>query len=41
MGYDGGRRENWGLLMQFSQKGCNYLGQGGDVKHEEFHCSSF
>jgi hypothetical protein len=25
--------------MQISQGGCNYLGQGGDVKRAEFHCS--
>jgi hypothetical protein len=36
---DGGRRENWGILRQFSQKDCTYLGQGGDVKMVEFHCS--
>jgi hypothetical protein len=36
---DGGRRANWGILRKLSQKGCNYLGQGGDVKHEKFHCS--
>jgi hypothetical protein len=34
----GGRRANWGMLRQFSQKGCNYLGQGGDVKWADFHC---
>jgi hypothetical protein len=30
--YDGGKREKWGILMQFSQDGWNYLGKGGDVK---------
>jgi hypothetical protein len=25
--------------MQISQGGCNYLGQGGDVKRGEFQCS--
>jgi hypothetical protein len=25
--------------MQISQGGYNYLGQGGDVKWEEFQCS--
>jgi hypothetical protein len=34
--YDGGKRKKWGILMQFSQ-GCECLGQGGDVKWEEFH----
>jgi hypothetical protein len=29
----------WEILMQISQGGCNYMGQGGDVKWEEFHCS--
>jgi hypothetical protein len=37
--YDGGKREKWGFLMQFSQQGCKCLGQGGDVKQEEFHYS--
>jgi hypothetical protein len=37
--YDGGKREKWGILMQFSQKGDKCLGQGGDVKWVEFHCS--
>jgi hypothetical protein len=32
--YDGGKREKWGILRQFSQDGCNFLGQGGDVKWE-------
>jgi hypothetical protein len=36
---NGGRRDNWGMLRQFSQKGCNNLGQEGNVKWEEFHCS--
>jgi hypothetical protein len=35
--YDGGKREKWGIMMQFSQQGCKFLGQGGDVKQEEFH----
>jgi hypothetical protein len=37
--FDGGRRANWEMQGQFSQKGCNYLGQGGDVKRAEFHYS--
>jgi hypothetical protein len=37
--YDGGKRAKWGILMQFSQDGCNFLGHGGDVKQTEFHCS--
>jgi hypothetical protein len=36
---DGGRRDNSEMQGQFSQKTCNYLGQGGDVKQAEFHCS--
>jgi hypothetical protein len=36
---DVGRKEKWGILMKFSQKGCKCLGRGGDVKQEEFHCS--
>jgi hypothetical protein len=31
--------KNGEILMQISQGGCNFLGQGGDVKREEFHCS--
>ena len=27
--FDGGRRANWEMQGKFSQKGCNYLGQGG------------
>jgi len=30
--YDEGKREKWGILRQFSQDGCNFFGQGGDVK---------
>jgi hypothetical protein len=29
----------WEILMQISKGGCKFLGQGGDVKREEFHCS--
>jgi hypothetical protein len=37
--YDGGKREKWGILMQFSQQSCKCLGQEGDVKWAEFHSS--
>jgi hypothetical protein len=37
--YDGEKKAKWGILMQFSQEGCKCLGQGGDVKKEEFHYS--
>ena len=39
MGSYGGKREKWGILRQFSQQGCKCLGQGGDAKRAEFHCS--
>jgi len=29
----------WEILMQISQGGCIFLGQGGDVKQAEFHFS--
>jgi hypothetical protein len=31
--------KEWEILAQNSQGGCKFLGQGGDVKQEEFHCS--
>jgi hypothetical protein len=31
--------QEWEILMQNSQDGCNYLGQGADVKRVEFHYS--
>ena len=32
--------QEWEILVQISQGGCKFLGQGGDVKWVEFHCYS-